>query len=97
MTKTLKKSELIASVAKATGLSKRQAEDAINETFEGITNALKKNKRFSMTGFGSFDAVKRAARVGRNPSTGKTMKIAAKTVPRFRAGKKLRETLSKKK
>jgi DNA-binding protein HU-beta len=79
-------------VAKALG-SKSAAEKAINSTLKAITDALKKGDKVTLVGFGTFAVAKRAARTGRNPQTGKEIKIRAKKVPKFTAGKALKDTI----
>tara|TARA_B100002003_G_scaffold169482_1_gene157432 strand:+ start:30 stop:299 length:270 start_codon:yes stop_codon:yes gene_type:complete len=75
------KGELVAAVQKGSDLSKRAAESLIDCTFENIAKAVKKDKRFSYPGFGTFTVRKRKARTGRNPQTGEKLKIkASKTV-----------------
>jgi len=86
----LNKAELIASVAKSTGLTKVDAEKAVKSTFEAISTSLKKGNNVTLIGFGTFSVYKRAARKGKNPRTGETIKIAAKKVPKFKAGKAYR-------
>jgi DNA-binding protein HU-beta len=88
------KSDLIGSVAKQSGLTKADAERAIDATFQSITVALKKGDEVRLIGFGTFGVAQRAATEGRNPRTGATIKIPAKTLPRFRAGKQLKEAVA---
>lgn len=90
----MNKSDLIGSVAKQSGLTKADAERAIDATFQSITVALKKGDEVRLIGFGTFGTAKRAATEGRNPRTGETIKIPAKTLPRFRAGKQLKEAVA---
>ncbi len=82
----MNKSELIDAVATAADLSKAAAGAAIDAMTAAITKAVAKGDSVTLIGFGSFKSSKRAARVGRNPQTGKELKIAATTVPRFTAG-----------
>jgi len=70
------------------------AEAAVNCVLEAITGALKKGESVTLVGFGTFKVAKRAARTGRNPQTGKPLKIKAKKVPRFTAGKKLKDAVA---
>ncbi len=90
----MNKSDLIGSVAKQSGLTKADAERAIDATFQSITVALKKGDEVRLIGFGTFGVAQRAATEGRNPRTGATIKIPAKTLPRFRAGKQLKEAVA---
>lgn len=86
----MNRAELAAQVAEATKLSKTQADAALSAAMQGITGALKKGKSVTLIGFGTFSVAKRKARTGRNPATGKPLKIAAKKVAKFTAGKALR-------
>jgi len=90
------KRDLIDSVAKTTGISKTNTESVINEVLSSITGALKKEKRVQIIGFGTFKTVSRAARNGRNPSTGKEIKIPASKTTKFSPGKQLKEEVNKK-
>lgn len=85
----MNKKELVAYTAAAAGITKIQAEAALKGVLGGITQALKKKERVSLIGFGSFSTVKREARKGRNPLTGKEIDILAKTVVKFKASKAL--------
>lgn len=82
----MNKAELINAVASDSGLSKADTKRAINSFVKSTTTALKKGDRVALVGFGSFSVAKRSARTGRNPQTGKAIKIAAKKVVRFKAG-----------
>ena len=88
----MNKAELIDVVAKIT-CSKKEAEAAVNETFAAIEKALKKGDSVTIVGFGTFGVTKRKARIGRNPQTGKEIKIPAKKVPTFKAGKGLKDAV----
>jgi DNA-binding protein HU-beta len=89
----MNKRELTQFVAKTTKLSETQAGKTINAVLEGIKKALGKGESVSLVGFGSFGVRKRAARSGRNPRTGKPLKIPAAKVPVFRPGKGLKEVV----
>lgn len=89
----MNKSELIDAVATKTGLTKKDAGAALDATLASITDALSKGDSVQLIGFGTFSTTKRAAREGRNPSTGATMKIAASTVAKFKIGAKLKEAV----
>ena len=89
----MNKTEFIEAVAKESKASKAAAGQVINAAIAVITKALKKGEAVQITGFGSFDIVKRAARKGRNPATGKEIKIAASKAPRFKAGKVLKDSV----
>jgi len=88
------KAEFIANLAAKTGFSKKDAEKAVNAFIEVVKDALKKGEKVSLVGFGSFEVVKRAARKGRNPQTGKEITIPASKTPKFRPGKGLKEAVS---
>ena len=88
------KAELIEAMAKDAGISKVKASEALNSLITGITQELKKKDgKVTLVGFGTFSTAKRKARTGRNPQTGKPIKIAAKTVVKFSVGKKLKEAV----
>jgi len=87
------KADLAAQVAE-TGLTKKQAGAAVDTIIDAITGALAKGEKVSLIGFGSFSVKKRKARTGRNPQTGEAIKIKAKTVPVFSAGKTLKDAVS---
>ncbi len=86
------KAELIANVAKETKISKAQAEKAINAVTNNIAKCLKKKDKITLTGFGTFQVSKRKARKGRNPQTGAEINIKAANVPKFKAGKQLKDS-----
>jgi DNA-binding protein HU-beta len=83
------KAELIGVIAKAADITKDKAATALETFQETVTKELKKNGRLSLVGFGTFSVAKRKAREGRNPQTGKAIKIPAKKVVKFKAGKEL--------
>jgi len=89
------KEEMIAKIAKEAGINKRQASDALKSFFTGVTTNLKKGKKVSFVGFGTFSTSKRKARVGRNPQTGEKLNIPAARVPHFKAGKALKDAVKK--
>jgi len=89
----MNKTELIEAVAKDAGLSKRQAGEALNSTLGTIQKTLKSGKKVTLPGFGTFLTSKRAARIGRNPQTGASIKISARRVARFKAGKTLADAV----
>lgn len=93
----MNKSELIDSVASEADLSKAAAAKALDAITGAITKAVAKGDTVTLVGFGTFKSSKRAARVGRNPQTGKEIKIAATTVPRFTAGAGFKAAVSGKK
>ncbi|MEI6609217.1 MAG: HU family DNA-binding protein [Deltaproteobacteria bacterium] len=88
----MNKAELIAEVAKVTS-TKKEADLAISATLAAIQKALKKGDTVTLVGFGTFKVSKRKARKGRNPQTGKEIKIAAKKVPVFKAGKGFKDAV----
>jgi DNA-binding protein HU-beta len=89
----MNKSELIDSVAENAGISKADAQRALDATIESITKALKKGDTVSLVGFGTFSVKQRAARTGRNPATGETIKIKASKTPSFKAGKGFKDAI----
>ena len=92
----MNKSDLIAAIAAKTGDTKKNAEASLNAFVEAVTESLKKGDKVQLVGFGSFDVKKRSARKGRNPQTGAEMKIPAKKVPVFKAGKALKDVVNHK-
>ena len=91
----MNKSELVSAIAGDAGITKKDAELAVNSFVEVVGEALSKGESVSLIGFGTFLTRDRKARDGRNPKTGETIKIAARTVPAFKAGKKLKEVTNK--
>ncbi len=91
----MNKTELIAAAAEISGISKKDTEAVINATIESIASALKADDKVQLVGFGSFEVKKRAARTGRNPKTKETIEIPASKVPAFKAGKALKDAVSK--
>lgn len=91
----MNKSDLIAKIAEGAELTKAQAEKALNSFIAETTAALKAGDKITLVGFGTFSAVTRAARTGRNPQTGKALKIAAKTNGKFTPGKALKDLAAK--
>ena len=83
------KAELIGVIAKSAGVTKDKAAKALDAYQEAVTKELKKSGKLVLVGFGTFSVVKRKAREGRNPQTGKAIRIPAKKVVKFKAGKKL--------
>jgi DNA-binding protein HU-beta len=90
----MKKVELVEAVATATGLTKADSTRAIDATFAAITKALAKGDKVPLVGFGTFGVSKRAAREGRNPRTGETVKIPARVAVTVKAGSKLKDALN---
>jgi DNA-binding protein HU-beta len=88
------KNELVEFIAAKAGLTKSDANRALEATLEGIQTGLKKEGKVTLVGFGTFSAKKRAAREGINPLTKQPLKIAAKTVASFKAGSKLKDALN---
>ena len=91
----MSKTELIAAVAQSTGMTKKDAERAVNATMDAITASLVKGEKVQVSGFGIFDVKTREARVGRNPRTKETIQIPASKQPVFKAGKALKDAVSK--
>ena len=89
------KEEMISLMAEKSGISKKQAGEALGAFMSGVTNQLKKGQKVSFAGFGTFSVSKRKARSGRNPQTGATIQIPATKVPVFKAGKNLKTAIKK--
>ncbi len=90
----MSKQQLVEMIAEKAGLTKADASRALDATMESITEALKKGEKVSLVGFGTFATSKREAREGRNPRTGETVKIAARTAVTFKAGSKLKDAVN---
>ncbi|MBS7359602.1 MAG: HU family DNA-binding protein [Acutalibacteraceae bacterium] len=86
----MNKTELVAAVAAEAGLTKKDAEKAVAAVFGAVEGALKAGDKVQLIGFGTFEVRERAAKEGRNPKTGETIKIAASKVPAFKAGAALK-------
>ncbi|MCI6569224.1 MAG: HU family DNA-binding protein [Dysosmobacter sp.] len=91
----MNKAELINAVAASADVSKKDAEAVVSAMLETITGALKEGDKVQLVGFGSFEVKKRAARTGRNPKTKEAIEIPASIVPVFKAGKALKDAVSK--
>jgi len=89
----MNKSDLIDAMASDAGITKAAAKKALESFLGNVGSSLKKGNRVSLVGFGSWSVSKRAAREGRNPQTGKTIKIAAKNVVKFKAGAELQNAV----
>ncbi|MBV7317542.1 HU family DNA-binding protein [Shewanella sp. NIFS-20-20] len=90
----MNKAELIAKIAENAELSKAQANRALKSFEMAVTEAMKNGDKISLVGFGSFEISNRSARTGRNPQTGKEIQIPAAKIPKFKAGKGLRDSLN---
>jgi DNA-binding protein HU-beta len=90
----MNKTELVDVIATSANISKAAAEKALNGTMEAITKALSSGDTVTLIGFGTFSMTTRAARTGRNPQTGKEIKIAAKKVAKFKPGKALADAVN---
>ena len=90
----MNKTELIAAIAERTELSKKDAEKALKAFTDVVAEELKKGEKIQLVGFGTFEVAERAAREGRNPLTGASMKIAASKAPKFKAGKALKDLVN---
>lgn len=90
----MNKTELVEFIATQADLSKAKAAEAVDAFVEAVTTSLKKGKDVTLVGFGTFTISKRAARTGRNPQTGTTIKIAASKAPKFRPGKSLKDAVN---
>ena len=91
----MNKMELVAAIAESAEISKKDAEKALKAFTEVVADELKKGEKVQLVGFGTFEVSERAAREGRNPQTGDTMKIAASKAPKFKAGKALKDLINK--
>ena len=87
----MNKEELVQEIAKKASVTQKEAAEVLAALIETVQKTVSKGKKVTLVGFGTFEARKRAARTGRNPQTGAALKIAAKTVPAFSAGKKFKE------
>jgi DNA-binding protein HU-beta len=90
----MNKTELVAAIAENAAISKKDAEKAVKAFTEVVEAQLKKGDKVQLVGFGTFEVAERAAREGRNPQTGKAMKIKASKAPKFKAGKALKDALN---
>ena len=90
----MNKTELVAAMAKDTNLSKKDVEAVLKSFIDVVTDELKKGEKIQLVGFGTFEVSTRAAREGRNPQTGKEMKIKASKAPKFKAGKALKDAIN---
>lgn len=90
----MNKTELINQIAESAGISKKAAGDALQGFMVAVTETMKKGDKLTLIGFGTFSVTERAARDGRNPQTGKKIKIPAKKVVKFKAGTKLSEAVN---
>ena len=87
------KTQLVAHVAEEAGISKKQAEVAVNALLDAVKSSLKRGEKVLLVGFGTFLVRQRAARKGRNPQTGAEIQIPAMNVPAFKAGRELKEAV----
>ena len=90
----MNKTDLIAAIAKETGLTKKDAEGAVKAFVDVVSQELKKGGKVQLVGFGTFEVSERAAREGRNPQTGDAMEIQASRTPKFKAGKALKNLVN---
>ena len=90
----MSKTELVAAVAEQADISKKDAEKVLKAFVDVVTEEMKKGEKVQLVGFGTFEVSERAAREGRNPQTGKTMKIEACKAPKFKAGKALKDAVN---
>ncbi len=90
----MNKNDLISAVAESSGLTRSDATKAVEGVFDAITGALKKGGEVRLVGFGTFSVARRKASTGRNPRTGETMQIKASTLPKFKAGKGLKDAVN---
>ena len=90
----MNKTELVAAVAEQADISKKDAEKVLKAFVDVVTEEMKKGEKVQLVGFGTFEVSERAAREGRNPQTGKTMKIEACKAPKFKAGKAVKDAVN---
>ena len=90
----MNKADLIDKMADDAGITKTAAAAALDSLTDGITSALKRGQKVTLVGFGTFDVSHRKARTGRNPQTGATIMISARNVPKFSAGKALKDAVA---
>ena len=90
----MNKTELVAAMAEQTQLSKKDAEAALKAFIDVVSEEMKKGEKVQLVGFGTFEVSERAAREGRNPSTGESMVIKASKAPKFKAGKALKDLVN---
>lgn len=93
----MNKTELIEAISKSTGVSKKDCGAVLTSFTSEVEKAVKKGDKVSLIGFGTFSASKRAARTGKNPRTGESIKIASCTIPKFKAGSEFKNIVAKKK
>lgn len=89
------KAEFIAKVSEKTGLTKKDTDATVTAVLEVITETVAAGDKVAFPGFGTFESVEKAARTARNPKTGETMTVDAKTAPKFKAGKGFKEAVNK--
>lgn len=90
----MNKTELVAAISEKTELTKKDSEKALKALIDVVAEELKKGEKVQLVGFGTFEVSERAAREGRNPQTGETMKIEASKAPKFKAGKALKDMVN---
>jgi len=90
----MNKEELVQEIAKKANVTQKEATEVLSSLIDTIQKTVAKGKKVTLVGFGTFEPRKRAARTGRNPQTGKELKIPAKTVPAFSAGKKFKTVVN---
>ena len=90
----MNKQDVVAAVARRSGISKASADDAVGAVFGAITDALRKGEDVRLVGFGTFSTRRRAARPGRNPRTGETIQVPASTQPKFKPGRPLKDAVN---
>ena len=91
----MNKEELVQEIAKKASVTQKEAAEVLAALIETVQKTVSKGKKVTLVGFGTFEARKRAARIGRNPQTGKELKIPATKVPAFSAGKKFKDAVNK--
>ncbi len=90
----MNKTELVATIAEKAEISKKDAERALNAFTDTVSDALREGDKIQLVGFGTFEVSERAERTGRNPQSGETMVIPASKIPKFKAGKALKDAIN---
>ncbi len=90
----MNKGELVKLMADGAGITLKEAEGALKAALDGIKKALKKDNKVTLVGFGTFSVSKRKARMGRNPRTGESLRISARKIPKFSAGRELKDAVN---
>ncbi|HJM42413.1 MAG: HU family DNA-binding protein [Nitrospinota bacterium] len=90
----MNKGDLVKRMADGAGITLKEAESALKAALDGVKKSLSQNDKVTLVGFGTFSVSKRKARIGRNPRTGESLKIAARNIPKFAAGRELKDAVN---